>query len=642
MFSFTLLHNALRNALAIAVGALVCLHWGGFVSAETNQAKQAETDAAKETSERADGQEAAEQQEKTPEEIEAQRQAKLAKMRYQFVADAYEAKKAGDHALASTLFKKALAVELSPEVEAAQTPSGKQIELALYYTYNEMGDKIAALEYLKTLVKRYPKDEMLVRELGYKHLKRDEKREAVKCFDALCETDKAPKQDCMQAMFLYRDMGKEEDVLRLLLRLKKRYPQDAEIQREIAFLHLREQRDADALKAFYRLVELTPEDVSVRRQIAYIHIRRDEKQKAADILASALSIEPDNHAMRLELAYLYLQLEKKEEATAQFKLVANQEEDKESQEKAKRALGYMYPEESEGKAQKPKFDWKTLFWGDLYLETFFTSRFPNLIFTGRVREGIKTPVVPLRFYLGLRFTRDIKSKGGEQPAIYADNFLIPHVGVDFSPLAFLKRDDIPWLVFFYEFGYAIALYDRKEGIGDWDQRGGAAAGYEWMHTKPDKKAPPPKVFTPWTYFGEAYTDIVWYSRFDDNWIGYLKLINGVNVVQWHKERGIAQLYLRGNLMYDTNKVFYNNFFEFGPGFRVRPWEKWLVTFYAEYYMGFYIQRNKYAFNPLQYYFNGFNRVGRFKNRTIRNDDNPFNHKIPYHDVRIGVQFFHYW
>ena len=305
----------------------------------------------------------------------------------------------------------------------------------------------------------------------------------------------------------------------------------------------------------------------------------------------------------MELGYLYFSQKEYDQAEEVFKKVEKDCEDKEIRESAKVAA------ENVG-LSKPKW-----WFADVYAHSFFTARFPNLINTGRARIGLVPPLVPLKFYLGLRLTRDIRSKGVATDKIYEDNVGIPHVGMDFTPGA----DLFPYLTLFFEIGPAIYLYDRDpQDQVVLDMRAGAAFGIDWQ-----QNGPVPNAEKNWlvplqqddlskAFFGELYTDLIWFYRFQNNWIGTFQIKEGINLFQYGML--LDQLYLRFNLGYDVDGVFYNNYAELGAGMRVMPWD-WLgFQFYAEYILGFYIPRT--------------------------NSGNPYS--TVYNDGRIGVLFSHYW
>ena len=540
--------------------------------------------------------------------------ANLLDERKELVSKGYQADSEGRPGEAADFFEAALALPLTEEEEAEAKPDRFNIRMSRYYSLKNANDMEAALSYLISICKDHPENEAIHRDLGYFHMSRKEEKEAEKIFDGLCERNPKSRPDCIQAAYLHKENGDPDGAAGIFKVILVHYPEDTAVRKELAYLLLSAGEKDKAREQFEIIRGRAPGDLGVRQQLAYMYLAKSMKSEALTELRYVTEKDPGRHALRLEMAYLLWDMDSKKESKKEFRKVADQEEDMASKLKAEKALENI-------RASEP-----SIFFGDVYIDAFFSSRFINFIFTGRVREGIK-PIqeVPWRLYLGLRITRDVRSKGGEQPEIYADNFMIPAAGMEFSPY-------VPGLNLFFEVGPAIALYDRKEGPVELDMRGGVNYYLDWMNTKP-KKNPKGALIWPLTYFGELYTDFIWYSRFEQNVIGFIKVNNGINLFQVGML--LDQLYLRTALTYDIDGIYYNNIAEVGPGMRLKPWD-WLgLSFYIEYALGFYIPRDDSPYeNPDDHF-----KRPEYYNPPV-NYRNPYT--SPYHDVRIGVLFYHSW
>ncbi len=545
-------------------------------------------------------------------EDEQQEVSELPKLRRRFelVKKGYKAVSEKHYVHSANLFKLALDIELTEEEALKAKPGRVQVELALFYSLRNSDEKEKAEKFLVELGDKHQTHKVIHRELGYYRLGRKEDNLALKEFDGICVRDPKDRDCCLQAAYLYIKRKDEEAAVGTLQTILYHHPDDVLARKQLAYLQLKQEKRDKAIGNFELIVEKEPENKEIHRQLAYLYLDAERKDDAKREIRWVLENEPDQHYLRLELAYLMM-----EEAKGQLQKVSGQEEDRNSSDRARKSLEGIKRSEEEARrreaASATGSSGSDIFFGDLYTHLFFTARHPNLVFTGRVREGIKVPVVPMKVYLGLRLTRDLRSKGFVTSQIYEDNVMVPMLGVEISPLATV----VPTLgfVFYFELGAAIALYDTPAGQSqvELDMRGGVALSYQWQHHKPVKNIEKNLIW-PLTFFGEFYTDFAWYYRFDNNWIGFFTIKEGINLLQWGML--LDQLYLRANLKYDVDGVFYNNAIEVGPGMRVMPWDWLHLQFYAEYLMGFYFPRDE--------------------------ENNPYS--SPYHDGRIGVLFSYYW
>jgi len=530
-----------------------------------------------------------------------------AMQRYELVKFGYQATARNEHIKAANLYHSALQIRLSDDEEVTAEPQRSQISLALYYSYKNAGENEKAENHLRRMGEEFPEHNLIQREYGYYLLNRKDQNGALKSFDGICRRNPENRDDCMQAYYIYLNLGQKQAAIGTLQGVLYHHPDDVQAHKEMGWLQVKSGENEKAIQNFEFVLAESPDERDIHLQLVYLYKQQQRLDDARREIEWILEREPDgHHDLRLELAYI-----KVEDAKKDLQAVSQQEEDKDSQRRAEKSLESMAQSEEEVriKEKAEKRSLSDIFFGDVYLHAFFTSNHPNLIFTGKVREGVKIPVVPMKVYAGLRLTRDIRSKGIYSTSeIYEDNVMVPMLGLEVSPLQ-------PWvpslgLVLFYEVGAAIMLYDAPDQV-KLDMRGGLAMNYEWQHTKPVKNEKG-KLIWPLTFFGEFYTDLLWYYRFQNNWIGFFTIKEGLNLLQYGML--LHQLYLRANLKYDVDGAYYNNAVDFGPGMRVMPWDWLYLQFYTEMLFGFYIPRNGIK-NPY--------------------DDN-------YYDFRIGALFSYYW
>lgn len=98
------------------------------------------------------------------------------------------------------------------------------------------------------------------------------------------------------------------------------------------------------------------------------------------------------------------------------------------------------------------------------------------------------------------------------------------------------------------------------------------------------------------WFAEAYSDVSYYRRYNDNVIGYLQLKGGLSFPL----KGVAplQVFAAVNFIKDANDDFYNNVGEFGPGLRFAPIRRFpQFQIQAQYIRGYYTTNAQHSHNP---------------------------------------------
>jgi tetratricopeptide (TPR) repeat protein len=210
---------------------------------------------------------------------------------------------------------------------------------------------------------------------------------------------------------------------------------------------------------------------------------------------------------------------------------------------------------------------------EYFLAPFYQQRFGNVLTLGFARAGVSAggwwrPAV----YASVRATRDSKSVGGSQPILYADNSVLPALGVRVQPGG-------RWLTLYAEAGAAYPLVAAP--VRDWhrDLRAGAIAAMSMQHTLTEH-ANGPALIT------DAYADASWYDRFDRDVIAYAQLRESLRVV--HGRAGAVDLYGRAWGAFDSRNSYANRVVEGGGGIALHAGANHRVSLYVDVLRGHYL------------------------------------------------------
>lgn len=90
---------------------------------------------------------------------------------------------------------------------------------------------------------------------------------------------------------------------------------------------------------------------------------------------------------------------------------------------------------------------------DLYAESSWLARTQTVASLAHLRGGWRWPVARIETYAGLRLGSDTRTLLSKEDAIYNDNYIFPHAGIDWLPLGGLR--------IFTQIGYS---FDLKESV----------------------------------------------------------------------------------------------------------------------------------------------------------------------------------
>lgn len=333
-------------------------------------------------------------------------------------------------------------------------------------------------------------------------------------------------------------------------------------------------RTGPAAKYFEIAARGPDESLSGQARTALADLRtadlQDRKQKGYDLLAANRMIEaiqafesvhaddPADASATLQLGYLYSAEGKPDKAEVMF-TEASASSDPAISAPAKAALLQVHHQVKR-------------WFASVYTAPFYQSRFSNEVNPTNLKIGLQ----PSRYfqpYVGLRFSRDIRSRSGTLPQIYSDNSAVFSVGVQ-SPIAHTGA------VVYAEAGTAVSLVGTgPEAPADY------RAGLLWFRWWGASLVPSPNASGATRWMGSAYADGGYYSRYNRNVIGSAQLREGIRL---STSRVPMALLGALNLVKDSNGNFYNNVVEVGPMLRVAPLRSAPgLAVEAEYVRGFY-------------------------------------------------------
>jgi tetratricopeptide (TPR) repeat protein len=361
-------------------------------------------------------------------------------------------------------------------------------------------------------------------------------------------------------------------------RVYRDHPEQLRIALELGYVYLQLHDNGRAEKYFAAAASSVDPEISQPARLALQNLRDSEmqarKQRAYDLLGqgdpkAALNLfeqvhaaDPRDSAITMQLGYLYQSEGKFAKAREMFES-ERYGPDPQVNSKAASAL--------------EEVNRQSAWWfGSAYAAPFYESRFANQINPMNFKVGLRTSRY-LQPYLGMRFTRDIRSTNGTLPVIYSDNSDVFSVGLQ-SPVLGHGTN------LYAEAGTAVSLMGRPvQGRAVPDYRAGITWYKPWETSLAEAAREKSHSFSP---TGSAYSDISYYSRYDRNVIGYLQIRQGVNLPTAHLLP--IQILAAINVVRDSNGDFYNNVVEGGPGVRLAPFRRLLnLQFEVDYLRGFY-------------------------------------------------------
>ncbi len=352
-----------------------------------------------------------------------------------------------------------------------------------------------------------------------------------------------------------------------------------------SFYLLKTKDDNAAHSVIQQIIIRQPNNIQALKEAAYLAVRQGHRSEAINYFTRVyhLTYQPD---IAMQLAYLYDQINDKPRAYQYFKL-ATAGHDKVLALSAKNALTNLRGLQTKA-LSSPYFS-------ELFFSPFSQTRFGLTVVPLYVRLGMEQNNRLLtKEYVFFRRTRDNRSANlGELSQIFEDNVQITGVGGQLTPF---KR--LP-MVGFVEVGEAYDLVyrnrnrwrgDLRAGLISYQEFGAAPAYFE-------------KLKLSHHYYSNWYGDATYFSRYNNNVIGLLRTHQGIRLLQYHSS--MLNVYATARVIADTERVFYNNVAEVGPGISFIPNNRFNLELRYERVNGVYLPAGG-SFNPYgKYYINQF-------------------------------------
>ncbi len=271
-------------------------------------------------------------------------------------------------------------------------------------------------------------------------------------------------------------------------------------------------------------------------EAAYNRLAARDQQRALVYLKRAVELKPDEMKTRLQLAYTWNALGNNTEAIAEFRVVARSN-DPELAGPARKALRNLGVPQAGDR------------YSEIALDSTYMDRGQNLLTTVTAKTGVSLNET-LSAYFGLRVTRDSRSSEGINPIIFSDNAITLALGLRYRPIG------SSWGLF-AEQGLAYRLVKPASDsrfvndtrlVAWWNERFGAPSTQTGL-------------------FLDVYADAGFYSRYENNGIGFARVRGGQ---RWQGPAGAIDLYGVAKLTGDTRGVYYNRQITGGLGLVWRP------------------------------------------------------------------------
>ena len=341
------------------------------------------------------------------------------------------------------------------------------------------------------------------------------------------------------------------------------------------FYALKKQDKQAAWQLIQQIIQRYPESSTALKEGAFLAINLGYRNEAISYLSRAYHLNAQAD-LAMQLAYLYTQSDEPAKQTTNEYLayhyfnVATHSKDRQLKNQAQTALTNLAGTQT-----------KTLpapYFSELFFDPMSQSRFGLTVRPFIARLGIEAHNRwHNKAYLVFRQTEDNKSiNAGQLPQIYEDNARIIGVGAQVTPMP-----SIP-IIAFIEAGKAYDLVYRNRNRWRNDLRGGLMY-YNELGASPGYFD---SLQFSMNYYATLYGDITYFSRYNNNIIGTLKTQQGIRLAQYHSS--MLNLYVSGRVIEDTNRDFFNNIAEIGPGIGFIPSNRYSVELRFEHINGMYL------------------------------------------------------
>ncbi len=347
-------------------------------------------------------------------------------------------------------------------------------------------------------------------------------------------------------------------------------------------------RHANKKRAFYEIqyyLQQHPMDTTALKEAAFLAIELHQKALAIDYLTRAYAITHDSQ-LAMQLAYLYNESQQNKIAYRYFQWATYPPTTRATELTAENAMTTLRGQQT--KLLAPPY------FGEFFAMPFTQTRFGLTVTQFIERLGVEqSNAWRTREYIFSQTTDDNQSKAarlGQISQIFEDDVQIIGVGAQMSPLK-----NVP-LFLYGEMGAAYDLVYRDRPRWRSDFRGGYM--YYQEAGKPHAYYTEPR----WSldYYSLYYNDLTYFSRYQNNVIGVAKSHQGIHLLQY--KSSVVNLYARGIVVYDVQRLFYNNYAEIGPGIGFIPSNRYNLEVRYDLIRGAYLPAGAVP-NPYGKYYN---------------------------------------
>ena len=326
----------------------------------------------------------------------------------------------------------------------------------------------------------------------------------------------------------------------------------------------------------------SPTRLQSLKQAGYLAIKNNRTYLAIDRFTKAYALSQDP-TIAMQLGYLYDQVNNKPEAYRFFQL-ASHSRDQSLAFQANNAMTNLSGLQTKGLP--------TPYFSEVFFNPFTESRFGLTVRPFVARLGVEqNNVLYTKQYVFFRRTDDNKSMNlGQLSQIYEDNVQITGVGGQITPIPGFP------LVGFLEAGtaYDLVYRDRERWRGDF------RSGLMYYNEFGARPAYFDQLTLSTKYYSDLYGEATYFTRYR-NVIAGVKTHQGIRLLQYHSS--MVSLYATGRAITDTQREFYNNFAEIGPGIEWIPTNRLNIKIRLEHVNGVYLPAGATPNPYSQYYTN---------------------------------------
>ena len=348
------------------------------------------------------------------------------------------------------------------------------------------------------------------------------------------------------------------------------------------FYRLRKQ-DRTAARVYLESVnQIHPNHTQALKEAGFLAI---EEGRIDDAVALFKRVYAITHAPEeaMQIGYLYSSLDQNKQAYHYFHLATESSDPK---------LSWIAQDAMTRFAGQQTKAFPKPYYGEFFAMPFTQNRFGITVtqFIGRLGVELDLPMRP-RAYTFTRRTQDNRANDlGELPQLYEDNVWVTGVGGQIFPFKKLP------LFVYVEAGGAYDLYDRARDRWRPDLRAGFMY-YQEVGARPSYFSKPTYSTN---YYAIWYAEMTYFSRYDNNVIASVRTHQGIRLFQY--QSSMVNLFVRGRVIEDTRRDFYNNFAELGPGLAIIPSNRYNFEIHLDYINGMYLPAGGREPNPYSKYY----------------------------------------